>query len=128
MHENFDKYQTHYTPNTLGVYLLMRVMEQVENIQEVGVRSEKRAKSWYSFLENETNWQSLVQNQATRSDTVIAVKCDLESIAEVKKAAFKAGITLGNGYGEWKNTTFRIANFPAIEDWEIEKLKDFLRS
>lgn len=128
IHENFEKYQTHYTPNTLGVYLLMRVMEQVENIREIGVRSEKRAKSWYSFLENETNWQPLVQNPATRSDTIITVKGDLQAVNEVKKVAIEAGITLGNGYGEWKNTTFRIANFPAIEDWEIEKLTGFLRN
>ncbi|MFN8343819.1 MAG: aminotransferase class V-fold PLP-dependent enzyme [Spirosomataceae bacterium] len=127
IHENFEKYQTHYTPNTLGVYLLMRVMEQVENIRQISRRSEKRAEEWYAFLENETNWQPLVQNPATRSDTVIAVKGDGQAITEVKKAALQAGITLGNGYGEWKNTTFRIANFPAIEEGEIEKLKEFLR-
>lgn len=128
VHENFEKYQTHYTPNTLGVYLLMRVMEQVENIQQIGAKSEERAKSWYGFLENETGWQPLVQNQVTRSDTVIAVKGDNQAIVDIKKAAFEAGITLGNGYGEWKNTTFRIANFPAIEDWEMEKLKVFLEN
>jgi phosphoserine aminotransferase len=101
-------------------------MEQVENIQEIGVRSEERAKAWYSFLENETDWQPLVQNSATRSDTVIAVKGDPQAITAIKKAAIAEGITLGNGYGEWKNTTFRIANFPAIEEEEIEKLKAFL--
>ncbi len=50
MHENFEKYQTHYTPNTLGIYLLMRVMEQVESIQEIGVKSEERAKNLVQFL------------------------------------------------------------------------------
>lgn len=127
IHENFEKYQTHYTPNILGVYLLMRVMEQVENIREIGVRSEERAKSWYNFLENETDWRPLVQNSATRSDTVIAVKGDPQAITDIKKAAIAEEITLGNGYGEWKNTTFRIANFPTIEEGEIEELKVFLR-
>jgi phosphoserine aminotransferase len=32
------------------------------------------------------------------------------------------GITLGKGYGEWKNDTFRVANFPAITDSEFEYL------
>ena len=36
-------------------------------------------------------------------------------------------IILGNGYGAWKDTTFRIANFPAIEDWEFDQLKTLLR-
>ena len=127
MHENFEKYQTHYTPNTLGIYLLMRVMEQVETIQKVGARIEKRAAMLYDFLENETPWQPLVQNPATRSETVIAVKGEPERIAMVKKKALAAGITLGNGYGEWKNNTFRMANFPAIDEEEVEVLKAFLR-
>ncbi len=127
MHENFEKYQTHYTPNTLGIYLLMRVMEQVETIQKVGAGIEKRAAMLYNFLENETSWQPLVRNPATRSETVIAVKGEPQAVTELKKAALGSGITLGNGYGEWKNTTFRIANFPAIDDPEMETLKAFLR-
>lgn len=127
IHENFEKYQTHYTPNTLGVYLLMRVMEQIEGIGSLGERTVKQAQAWYSFLENETKWQPLVQNPATRSDTVITVKGDPQQILDVKKSALAAGITLGSGYGEWKNTTFRIANFPAINNEEIAQLKAFLR-
>ena len=127
VHENFEKYQTHYTPNTLGVYLLMRVMEQLEPISAIDLRTVKRAESLYQFIENETNWGPLVTNKATRSDTVIAVKGEPHAIAALKKEATLAGITLGNGYGEWKNNTFRIANFPAIEDEEIEQLRSFLR-
>ena len=127
VHENFEKYQTHYTPNTLGVYLLMRVMEQLEPISAIDLRTVKRAESLYQFIENETNWGPLVTNKATRSDTVIAVKGEPQAIAALKKEATLAGITLGNGYGEWKNNTFRIANFPAIEDEEIEQLRSFLR-
>ncbi|WP_028669019.1 aminotransferase class V-fold PLP-dependent enzyme [Runella zeae] len=127
IHENFEKYQTHYTPNTLGIYLLMRVLQQLPSIAEVSAVVEQRAREWYSFVENETKWTPLVQNPNTRSDTVIAIKGEPSQIQSIKSDAKKAGITLGNGYGEWKNTTFRIANFPAIEEWEIQKLKQFLR-
>ena len=127
VHENFEKYQTHYTPNTLGVYLLMRVMEQLEPIAAIDQRTVERAAHFYQFLENETSWEPLVTNNATRSDTVIAVKGEPQAIAALKKDATLVGITLGNGYGEWKNNTFRIANFPAIEDEEIEQLRSFLR-
>ncbi|MEZ4902800.1 MAG: aminotransferase class V-fold PLP-dependent enzyme [Spirosomataceae bacterium] len=126
IHENFEKYQTHYTPNTLGIYLLMRVMQQVASIKRVGGEIVTRAQMWYDFLENESVWQPLVQNPATRSDTVIAVKGEQVAIAHLKKAALMAGITLGNGYGEWKTTTFRIANFPAIETHEVMALKKIL--
>jgi phosphoserine aminotransferase len=69
----------------------------------------------------------LVENPATRSDTVIAVKGESEAITKIKKEAQTAGITLGNGYGEWRNNTFRIANFPAINEEEISQLKTFLK-
>lgn len=127
VHENFEKYQTHYTPNTLGVYLLMRVMEKIELIAAIDQQTVKRAESLYQFIENETDWEPLVTNRATRSDTVIAIKGESEAIAALKKEATLAGITLGNGYGEWKNNTFRIANFPAINDEEMAQLKSFLR-
>ncbi len=38
----------------------------------------------------------------------------------------KAGFLLGEGYGDLKTTTFRIANFPALRDKEINALRKFL--
>jgi len=128
IHENFIKSQTHYTPNALGVYLLMRVMEQVKDIETIHAITQQRAQAWYAFLEQETHWQPLISNQVTRSDTVIAVQGTPEDIVSIKKAALVAGVTLGNGYGEWRNNTYRIANFPAIEDEEIATLKGIIRS
>ncbi|MFC5411606.1 aminotransferase class V-fold PLP-dependent enzyme [Larkinella bovis] len=128
VHENFANYQTPYTPNGLGIYLLMRVLQQIPGIAEVDQLIRKRATDWYRFFETETNWKLLIDQPELRSDTVIAVQGSEEQIRAVKTDAQKAGITLGNGYGNWKSTTFRIANFPAIEEWEIEKLKTFLRT
>ena len=129
IHENFAKFQTPYTPNGLGIYCLMRVLEQVPPIAEIDAITKKRATDWYSFVDREiTNrFQLLITDPAIRSDTVIAVAGSEADIAAVKKAAQKAGITLGNGYGDWKSTTFRIANFPAITDGEIDRLRQFLR-
>jgi phosphoserine aminotransferase len=140
MHENFQKFQTPYTPNGLGIYCLMRVLETVPSIAETDAQTKRRAAEWYRFLDDDladSPFSPLVPFQddpadnqqmvAVRSDTVIAVSGAVEAIAAVKKAALAAGITLGNGYGLWKDTTFRIANFPAISDDEIEQLRAFLR-
>jgi phosphoserine aminotransferase len=70
----------------------------------------------------------LVSNPAVRSDTVITIQGSESSIAYIKAITEQHGITLGNGYGAWKNTTFRIANFPAISDLEIDELKEVLSS
>ena len=131
IHENFSKFQTPYTPNGLGIYLLMRVLQQVPGIAEVDARIRQRAADWYAFFEHElaaSPFHLLIDETTYRSDTVIAVSGDEPAIKAVKIAAQQAGITLGNGYGDWKNTTFRIANFPAITDEEISTLKQFLRS
>ncbi|GAB4045309.1 aminotransferase class V-fold PLP-dependent enzyme [Spirosoma litoris] len=134
IHENFSKFQTPYTPNGLGIYMLMRVLQQVPPIAVVNTLTKKRAADWYAFFE-ETSlaldspaFKLLINDPATRSDTVIAVEGSEAAIKAIKAAAQQAGITLGNGYGDWKNTTFRIANFPAISDEEIGTLKKFLES
>lgn len=128
IHENMEKYQTPFTPNGLGIYLLMSVLRQFPAITEIDALIRKRAADWYRFIEEETGWELLIKNPEQRSDTVIAVQGREEAIRAVKTDAQKAGITLGNGYGNWKSNTFRIANFPAIEEWEIETLKGFLRT
>ncbi|QDK80483.1 alanine--glyoxylate aminotransferase family protein [Spirosoma sp. KCTC 42546] len=129
IHENFSKFQTPYTPNGLGIYMLMRVLQQVPPITTVHAMTTKRATDWYAFFDQfGTDFRLLIHDPAIRSDTVIAVEGSEKAVKEIKAAAQQAGITLGNGYGDWKNTTFRIANFPAITDDEIGTLMQFLRS
>lgn len=130
IHENFAKFQTPYTPNGFGIYLLMRVLQQVSPIADVNVITKARATTWYSFFENEladTPLHVLIKDPAVRSDTVIAIESSEAECKAIKAAAQRAGITLGNGYGDWRNTTFRIANFPAISEAEIDTLKEFLQ-
>jgi phosphoserine aminotransferase len=45
----------------------------------------------------------------------------------VKALARKNNMLLGEGYGDWKKTTFRIANFPALKQSEIQTLKKLLQ-
>lgn len=123
--DNFLKFQTPYTPNTLGIYLMGRVMQQVEPIKVVAAKIKMRAREWYAFLPA-NGYELLVSNEAVRSDTVVAVREIKDRIAMLKKAAVEQGIVLGNGYGKDKDVSFRIANFPALTDNEIGTLKDFL--
>ena len=129
LHENFQKDQTPYTPNGLGIYLLNRVMEQVPPIADVDTKTRQRAADWYTFFEQDmagSPFRLLIEDAEQRSDTVIAVTGSEADISAIKKVAKQVEILLGNGYGDCKNTTFRIANFPAISDEEIATLKQFL--
>ena len=127
MHEMIKKWQTPFTPNVLNIYLLMRVMEKADPIEEVHVRVTKRYFEWKDFFDQKHSLKHLIKNQEAHSFTVIPVTGDETLIARVKAKAKKAGILLGEGYGgELKPITFRIANFPAIKKKEIKMLTEFL--
>jgi phosphoserine aminotransferase len=121
IHENFQKFQTHYTPNVLSIHLINRIMLEISNVSIISERLKFQANKWYDFFEKK-GMKCLIQNPANRSDTVITIEGTEEEIKRIKTLTKSNGITVGNGYGSWKNTTFRIANFPAIEDFEIEAL------
>ncbi|MDO1447047.1 aminotransferase class V-fold PLP-dependent enzyme [Rhodocytophaga aerolata] len=124
--ENIERYQTHYTPNVLSIYLLMRVMENVDEIGMLSNRIKQQAADWYTFFHGREDMKPLVGNPGVRSDTVITIQADPVLIGQLKEKAKQEGITLGNGYGAWKQNTFRIANFPAITTEEIHTLQAFL--
>ncbi|MEY3644673.1 MAG: hypothetical protein RLZZ207_1368, partial [Bacteroidota bacterium] len=128
MLENAASYQTHYTPNVLGIYLLYRVLQDMEPIAQVDARLRGRMASLEKVVAQSSTFDLLVDNAATRSTTVLAVSGKEESIAAVKKAAEKEGMQLGGGYGPLKPSSFRIANFPAITDAEFMRLVDFLKN
>ncbi|EOZ99738.1 Phosphoserine aminotransferase [Indibacter alkaliphilus LW1] len=127
MLENAKQYQTHYTPNVFGIYLLKRVLQDLEEIQHVEERLVKRMRKLEDAIANTSKFRMLIQNIEARSTTVLAVEGREEFISQIKKAAEKEGMQLGGGYGPLKPTSFRIANFPAITDAEMNKLIQFLK-
>lgn len=126
--ENAAGYQTHYTPNVFGIYLLNRVLKDLEEIQHIDARLRARMSKLENTIAQSEKFRMLVDNAETRSTTVMAVAGSEELISAVKKAAEMEGMQLGSGYGPHKPTSFRIANFPAITDAEFDRLIEFLKS
>ncbi len=118
-------FQTNYTPNVLGIYLLGRVLADREPIKTVHQHLADRAQKLYDFFEQATPLRPLITNLETRSTTVIGLQGPAGVIEEIKKKALEAGLYLGSGYGPLKNTTIRIANFPAVPDVAFEALVQF---
>jgi phosphoserine aminotransferase len=125
--EMIDKNQTVCTPNVLGIYLLMRVLKKSSSIKEIHKKTNLRAKTWYELFHKHTQFQLLIKNKNARSNTVICLAGDPSQIRAMKQNAKRAGFLLGEGYGALKETTFRIANFPALKDEEVKKLIAFFR-
>lgn len=125
VYSNIQKFQTHYTPNVLGIFLLSKVMESVPNIKEVDQRLLLRNNRISTLLENMKGLEFLCNNPSVRSKTVLTIKGEPRLIFKLKEEAKDQGISLGNGYGSFKDSTFRIANFPAIPDEHFDLLEKF---
>jgi phosphoserine aminotransferase len=123
--ENWEKNQAPYTPNVLGLYLLYRSQERSKKIKDVQKKVEKKFQRWEAFFEENQDFSWLVDNASVRSRTVLTLK--YKDPTTLLQRAQWAGLVMGKGYGGWKETTFRIANFPAIKDGEIDKLMNFLK-
>jgi phosphoserine aminotransferase len=126
MAEMMEKFQTPFTPNVLNIYLLMCVMEESKPIKVVEEKTIRRYRKWIQFLQDNNSLTHFIRNQAAHSFTVIPVTAPAAVLADVKKTARKEGFLLGEGYGDLKASTFRIANFPALKKKEIEALRILL--
>jgi phosphoserine aminotransferase len=121
-----QNWQTPYTPNVLAIYLLMRVMEKVKPIKQVHAVTVKRYHDWIGWLQKSKTFKHLIKNKTVHSYTVLPLAGSPDLIEKIKRLAKKQGFLLGEGYGEWKPSTFRIANFPALKTTEINSLRKFL--
>jgi len=120
-------FQTTYTPNVLNIFLLGKVLDSRPSISIIHKKLEERYHSLYSFWGIFSQFKPLVQDKTIQSKTVLAVQTSTALLDHVKKTALKHDLLLGNGYGTWKNSTFRIANFPSISDNEMNLLYAFFK-
>jgi phosphoserine aminotransferase len=127
MLEMIEKWQTPFTPNVLNIYLLMRVLEKSPTIKSTEQEIKKRFNQWELFFAKSAQMDFLIKNKAVRSLTVVPVTTEEEMITKVKARAKQNGFLLGEGYGDLKKSTFRIANFPALQPKEIASLIKFLK-
>ncbi|SOE23049.1 phosphoserine aminotransferase apoenzyme [Spirosomataceae bacterium TFI 002] len=123
---NFEKYQTHYTPNILLIYLLNEVAKNFEDISKIDKRVKSNSKHLYDFIDQHNLLNPLISAEECRSETVLSIAASENIIRRIHEKAQKNEIILGRGYGEWKENSFRIANFPAHNPDDFHQLKAFL--
>ena len=125
MAEKMADYQTTHTPNVLNIYLLKRVMKAAPNVNITHEKTLERFKDWVDFLSKFKSFELLISNPEIQSYTVLGIRAGKKTIDKAHQHARQAGITLGRGYGDLKETTLRIANFPAIKEREIKICQKF---
>ena len=122
LEENRRLFQTQMTPNVLGIYLVYRLTQQLPSLSETHRATLAKMKIWTDFWDQQSDFSYLIEKEHLRLPTVLALKGPAEKIQALHDRCQANEIELGKGYGEWKNTTFRIANFPAHTIEDIETL------
>ncbi len=128
MDSMMQKKQTTYTPNVLAIFLLGKIMDMVPVIDETAELLRIRKNKLLDFFNNQTEFKSLISNKKVQSDTVLCLSAGKKQLRELKERALTEGMVLGNGYGAWADNSFRIANFPAIEDEAYDRLIQFIKA
>ncbi|PTB97788.1 phosphoserine aminotransferase [Marivirga lumbricoides] len=123
---NAEKHQTHHTPNITNIFLLNRVLKKRQNIQEIHNQLTGRKQSFYQMIDHFPQLKGHISESKFQSDTVFCIDVTPELLNDLKSAAYKEGIIMGSGYGALKQSTFRIANFPAIQQDDFNRLGNFL--
>jgi len=121
MEENRKLFQTHYTPNVLSIYVLNKLAHLHPNLTVIDQQTWEKASILTDYFSNANSFHLsfLIENPNLRLPTVFALQGETEQIKRLQNLCLKNNIELGKGYGEWKNNTIRIANFPShtLEDF-----------
>ncbi|GAB3968524.1 phosphoserine transaminase [Spirosoma terrae] len=120
---NYKKFETPATPNVLFIYILGKLAEDFNKIgiDTVRKQTEEKARMLYKFLDGSDAYEPFVQQERHRSQTVVVTSTKKPS-AEVIAAAKSEGMVIGSGYGKFKDSQIRIANFPATSAEQIDAL------
>jgi phosphoserine aminotransferase len=124
---NAKKNQTPETPNVLSIYLLAKVVEDMNRrgIQTIRRETEYKAAILYQTLDSHPIIKAFVKESAIRSKTVIVAECG-EHTEALTNHLIKKGMLPGDGYGSQKKTQLRFANFPTHSKEQYEFLVDSL--
>jgi len=124
--ENARKYQTTETPNTLGIYLLACVSEDmlIKGLDQIRREINYKAAVLYQAFEESELIIPFVRDDKLRSKTIIVGESP-ESLRII--SAFRSnGIIIGKGYGKYKETHIRISNFPTHSKEQVEQIADLI--
>ncbi len=120
------KNQTPETPNVLGIYLLSKVVDDMlrRGISLIRKETEYKAAVLYQALHQHPFIKPFVLQPGLQSKTVIVAAG--RHTEELSQFLAGKGLQAGEGYGSFKSTQLRFANFPAHSKEQVELLADLL--
>lgn len=127
--KNFETFETPETPNVIAIYVLGKVAEDMNNIGVNLIRkqTERKAEFLYSYLKKANRFEVFVKNINHQSQTVVVANVLEMPANELISLVKESNLILGSGYGNFKASQIRIANFPAVNIDQIEELVNVLQ-
>jgi phosphoserine aminotransferase len=124
---NAAKNQTPETPNVLSIYLLGKVVQDFlrRGIDIIRNETEYKAAILYQALAQHEFASALVKDKKFQSKTVIVAETGVHT-EKITKFLSEKGLFPGDGYGPFKKSQLRFANFPAHSKEQYELLVDTL--
>jgi phosphoserine aminotransferase len=125
---NALKNQTPETPNVLAIYLLNKVIQDFlrRGVNALRKETEYKATILYQALEQHPLLSAFVKDKKFQSRTVIVAECQAHT-ERLTRFLQERGLSPGDGYGPFKKTQLRFANFPAHSKEQYELLVDSLK-
>ena len=127
---NADKgNETICTPNVLSIYLLSKQVQRWNNrggIEQKERETIQKSSVLYQALDSSKRFRVFPSDNASRSHTVVCGTGDPAAIQQLHSKANAAGMQIGSGYGRLRETTFRIACFPAVTQSDVERVLPLL--
>ena len=127
IHQMSLKSQTPATPNILGIYLLMKVSEDIiRNGMNLLIKDTNyKSTLIYDTIKKHDLLECSIMNQEIQSKTIIVADTKISSQIFIDKLKAK-NLIIGKGYGKNDNQ-IRIANFPTHSKESIELLCDEIK-
>ncbi len=121
------KNQTPETPNVLSIYLLGMVVRDMirRGISNIRRETEYKAALLYHTLDRHHSLSAFVKNKVHRSRTVVVANTG-DQTEVLTRNLIEKGMQPGDGYGTFKKSQLRFANFPTHSKEQFELLVDSL--
>ncbi|MFN6945217.1 MAG: aminotransferase class V-fold PLP-dependent enzyme [Cytophagaceae bacterium] len=115
--------QTPETPNVWTIYLLGKVIEDMneKGISNIRKETEDKAAMLYDFINSSNYLSNAVKEPLHRSKTTIVANSTITA-SDINKKLEAFDMAIGSGYGSYKDKQIRIANFPTHSPEQVKNL------
>lgn len=114
------------TPSIPHFYALRRQLQHIVHEETLPARFERHRRMRELTLEKTRSFASIAADPGFASATVTALQPNDLSPEVIRNRMKERGFTLGGGYGQWKETTFRIGHMGDIPLQDLETMLDTL--